>query len=292
MSKKNQGLRQIDAPIYSYWQALYMAFYSSRLYVDVAKRWQGYGVLYMLLLIVLASTPLSVKIIVDFKRYFDEQLTYPIGQLPPLYIQNGQVTFDKPMPYLIKNSAGEVVAIIDTTGKVTGIDGAYPKLSILVTKNKLHYRSPEFKLLAFKKEQQPYEGTVSSQTFDKNDNGIFVGKQWLVTSDIAKIKYSTEALIYPVLALFWFSLYTVFLMAFAYMGHLFALIIFKYRLKYKEACRLFLVASTPQVLVLFVLLTTNTTVPGGGIGYMVLLAVYFNYAIICVRRESNRLVRT
>ena len=290
MSKKNQDIRKVDAPIYHYWQALYMALYSSRLYIDVAKRWQGYGILYMLLLIVIVSTPLSVRIMLDFKHYFDEQLSYPIEQLPTLYIQNGNVVFDKSMPYLIKNKVGDVIAIVDTTGKVTEIGAAYPKLSILVTKDKLYYRPPQFKLLL----QIPaptVDGSVVTKSFGKGTNGVFVGKNWLVTSGISKLKYSTEVLIYPVLALFWFGIYTVFLMALAYMAHLFALILFKYKLKYKDACRLFLVASTAQVVTLFVLLTANITLRGGGLIYMVLLAVYFNYAVICVRRESNRMVR-
>ena len=42
--KIKNKLKLIDAPVYRYWDALYMSFYSRRLYVDVGKRWRGLGI--------------------------------------------------------------------------------------------------------------------------------------------------------------------------------------------------------------------------------------------------------
>ena len=74
MIKKKQTLRPLDAPIYNYWQALYRSFYSGRLYIDVIKRWRGFGALYLLLAISLASIPLSLRIMVDFNHYFEKKM--------------------------------------------------------------------------------------------------------------------------------------------------------------------------------------------------------------------------
>ena len=72
MRKKAPGqqLKNIDSPNYTYWQALYKAFYSWWLYVDVGKRWKGYGFLYLLLAVAVFSMPVSLKAIFDLKRSF------------------------------------------------------------------------------------------------------------------------------------------------------------------------------------------------------------------------------
>jgi hypothetical protein len=290
MSKKNQSMRVIDAPMYNYWQALYMSFYSGRLYVDVAKRWRGFGVLYLLLVIAITSIPLSLRIVYDFNQYFDEQMILPLTKIPPLYVQNGGVLFDKPMPFFIKNKAGAVVAIVDTTGKVKSIDSTYPQLSILITKNKLYFRPPRFHLFFdAPKEMRPEDTFV--QPVDKASNEVFDAKAWISSSGIMTLKRMTELFVYPLVMMFIFGLYVVLMLALAFLGQLFAVIIFKFKMPYKMAARIFLVASTVQIVVFFTLLTSNVVIPGIGFLYMVLLAVYFNYGILCVKRESTKMVR-
>lgn len=51
MSEQNKVLRKVDAPFYNYWQAIVLSFFSSRLYVDVGKRWKGLGFRYLLLIV-------------------------------------------------------------------------------------------------------------------------------------------------------------------------------------------------------------------------------------------------
>ena len=291
MSNKKNNLRLVDAPIYRYWQALYLSFFSRRLYIDVAKRWRGYGVLYLLLVIAIASIPLSARIIFDFNQYFNEQLVLPLERFPSLLVQNGEVSFDSPMPYLIKNKTGGIVAIIDTTGKVEKMSSAYPELTILVTKDKLYFRPPKFHIFFIA--PVPTAGDeVYIQPFNKKSNEVFVGKEWVQSSGLLKIKFMTECLVYPLLTMFVFGLYLAFMITIAFIGQLFAIIVFKFRLTFKNACRLFLVASTAQVFLFFITLTTNTVFPGIGFFYMIILALYFNYVILIVRRESNKMVRS
>lgn len=290
MRKKNQSMRVIDAPMYSYWRAIYMSFYSSRLYVDVAKRWQGFGILYLLLVIAIASIPLSARIIYDFNRYFDEQMILPLTKLPPLYVQNGGVVFDKPMPYLIKNKTGAIVAIVDTTGKIKNMDNVYPQLTVLITKDKLYFRPPKFHLFFDTPTPTKSEDTFV-QPLDKSSNEVFDAKAWIASSGIMTLKFMTELFVYPLVMTFLFGLYVVFMLALAFIGQLFAQIIFKFKIPYKMAARVLLVASTVQITVFFILLTTSVVFSGTGLLYMVLLAVYFNYGILCVKRESNKMVR-
>jgi hypothetical protein len=290
MSKKKQALQVTDKPIYSYWQALFMSFYSGRLYVDVAKRWKGLGILYLFLLITIVSIPLSARIVYDFHQYFDQQMVMPLAKLPTMYVQNGQVVFDKPMPYFIKNNAGAVVTIVDTTGQITSIDASYPQLTILITKNKLYFRPPKFHLFLDTIEQTK-TGDIFVQPMDKSGNEVFDGGAWIESSGILKLRLLTEVIIYPLILMFIYGMYALLMLALAFIGQLFAQIIFKFKLPYKMAARMFLVAATPQIVVFFALLTTNMFFTGVGLLYMVLLAVYFYYAVLCVKRESNKLVR-
>ncbi|WP_238584019.1 DUF1189 family protein, partial [Legionella drozanskii] len=94
-----------------YSKALYASFYSSVLYADVVKRWHGLGMGHLLFLIILGVIPLSGRVIVAFNHFFNEEILFPIQALPLLTIQNGEVTYKQPMPYLIKNNKKEVVSI-------------------------------------------------------------------------------------------------------------------------------------------------------------------------------------
>ncbi|HEL8434089.1 TPA: hypothetical protein U0D75_002421, partial [Legionella pneumophila] len=87
VAKEKNKLKPIDAPIYSYWQALYMSFYSKRLFVDVGKRWRGIGLIYLLLVVAICSIPFSIRIASDFNKTFNQQIIQPLLQLPTVYVQ-------------------------------------------------------------------------------------------------------------------------------------------------------------------------------------------------------------
>ncbi len=161
-----------------------MSFYSGRLYVDVAKRWKGFGILYLLLVMSVATIPLSIRLIYDFNDYLNQNMIIPINKLPQLVIQNGEVQFNKPMPYLIKNDKGQVVDIIDTTGKITSFTDNYPNAVFLLLKNKIVTRMPPFKTFL---NSTSNKVTIKEQNLNPNDNEIFVGKDWLVTGKFTKL---------------------------------------------------------------------------------------------------------
>lgn len=290
MSKKPTKMRVADAPIYRYWQALYLAFYSSRLYVDVAKRWRGYGLLYMLLVISIVTIPMSIRVIYNFNQYFNEQMVEPIEKLPILYVQNGQVVFDKPMPYLIKNKSGNAVVIIDTNTTIKEATQLYPDLTVLITNDKLYFKPPRFQLF-FTKQKDLKGETIYGQSLGQNSNEVFVGKEWIASSSILKFKVAAELLVYPLMLGFVYGVYLGVMLFLAFIAQLFAIIIFKFRLTFKESCRIFLVAATAQTALFFIMLAANITIPLGGVFYIALLAIYFNYAVISVKRESNKMVR-
>lgn len=292
MKNKIKDVRLVDAPMYRYWQAFILAFYSSRLYVDVSKRWRGIGLLYLLLAIAVAVIPLATRVTINFNNYFNERLLEPIESLPTLYMQNGKVEFNEPMPYLIKNRKGEVVAIIDTTGVVQAIEGKeYPQLAVLVTSDKLYFRPPKFQL--FVNEPTAGEGEhVYTQSLNKQTNEVFIGKQWVASSGVLKLKYLTDIMIYPVMTCFIFAIYFAFALVLAMLGQTLAHVIFKVKLKFIESCRLFIVAATPQIVLLFLMISLDIILPGYGIVYIAVTAAYFSFAIVSIRKEHKQMVHS
>ena len=289
MKRNKQALRPIDARIFAYWQALYLSFYSPRLYVDVAKRWKGYGFYYLLLVIAVALIPFSARVIVDFNRLFYIQMLEPIKNIPSLYIQNGKVSLDKPMPYLIKNQNGETVAMIDTTGTKPTFGPEYPQLTLFISEDRIYFKPPVMKLPFVEIESGTGE-KVYAQAFPKTSNEVFNGSDWIKASGVLTVKMLIEVLIYPILVLFVFGVYSVLMSLLAMLGQLFASTVLDFKLSYQDACRLFFVSATPEIFLAAICMTFHLGWPGMGFVFITVLAVYFFYAVLCVKNESKRLV--
>ncbi|WP_133127814.1 DUF1189 family protein [Legionella nagasakiensis] len=293
MGKRTQQLRTIDAPIFRYWHAMYMSFYSRRLYVDVSKRWHGFGLTYLFLVLMIACVPLSIRIIVDFRQFLDEQVLFPLEELPPLYIQDGQASFDKPMPYTIKNKQGEIVLIVDTMSTKADLPKLtrnYPKLNVLITKNKLYFRPPRPRFF-FNSDTQMPTNSFYEQSFSNYENEVFVGQEVMKSTVISRIKWMAEFLIYFLLFSIFYSIYLVLTLTLAFLGQVFAQVLFNVKIKYKESCRLFAVAATPQiVLFLMIAFAGNLMFPGMGVFSIGLLAIYYCYGVIAIKSERNKMV--
>jgi hypothetical protein len=290
MKKSKKGLRLINAPVYRYWQALLMAFYSSSLYLDVYKRWRGFGVLYLFLLFSIAVLPLSIAFILKFNHYFESELVFPMQSLPILKIEDGKVVLDKPMPYLIKNPKGEVVSIVDTTGVVKSMTKKYPYLSLLVTQNMIYFRTPEFPFFPHQPDVQTTQNVYSQSVANQIDQ-VFDAKESLKPKLLLRLKYMADLLMYPILLSVFFGMFLVPILFFSFFGQLLSTIVFKYQLTFKQACRLYIVASTPQLFLFFILLGTGVSVPYSAILFMSISAAYFSYAVMAVRKDSRQMVR-
>lgn len=288
--RNNKELRPIDKPFYHYWQALYLSFFSSRFYVDVGKRWKGFGVLYLFFLLCIAALPISLRVGVDFNRFFNERIIGPLLNLPPLIIQEGKLSFDKPMPYFIKDDTGQVTSIIDTTGTVKDMDaGIYPNLAVLFTKDKVFYRFPAPQFF-FSSPATMKASPIYMQPLSERSNEIFDGKRWAQSPEIRRTKLISAALIYPTMVTVFFSMYLTLLLVFSLMAQFIAKYILKYSLNFKQACRLLIVSATPHIIVLLFLLTLHGVFPGLGIVLLALLAAYYSFAVLALKRDGSKLV--
>lgn len=288
MAKINTNLKPINTPVYGLWQALYLCFYSKRFYIDVAKRWKGYGIRYLILMIALWSIPMAIKMGLGFNEIFEQQLIQPLSIIPTIYIQNGEASFDKPMPYMIKNKKGEVVLLVDTTDKINDFTDDYPKLTVLVNKNKVAFRMPNLPILGENPKSNYNKPLI--QYFNKGDNLVFEGKKIVAQNTFTQWKMAAQIMVYPVVFSIFFGMFIFLFLVFGFLGQLFARIFFHYQITVKTSCRLLMIAATPMMLTLLIMELANLVFPGFGFLLAVILSLYFSFAVYSFRSESNQMV--
>lgn len=290
MHKQKQELRPVDAPLYNYWQALYMAVYSPRLYVDVKKRWKGLGITYCLLLTVLLSIPLSVKYIYSFLEYFHDEITYPFEHMPNLYIQNGEVSIDKPIPYLVKDAKNNVVMVIDNNKNYMDLFDKYPHLNLIILKNKFYFNSPSAKI-NFLNTEKKIDRFGYSVDIGKSTNEIFSGSDLSHSNlfSFLKITFSISMifLCWSVL----FSLCVLLNFILSSVCRIISAIVLKYPIHFKDSFRMTLVASTaPLIVIVFFQIMGWYQHGFKGFYYFGAVAIYFSFGIFFVKRESKTMV--
>lgn len=292
MTKKQAtSLRPIDAPHYRYWQALYHSFFNPRLYIDVGKRWKGFGILYLLLVMIIGIVPLYWKTVTNMNRTFQEDIVTPLQKLPILYIQNGNVSVNVAMPYFIKNDKNQVVAIVDTTGKINQLENKqYPKLSFLIMKNKFMFRPPSMNFDFTKNNFNLPEAAVTTRDLPQNLNQVFNSKEWIASSKLNIMNKFMGIILYPSLVLVIFSLYLVLLLALALLAQFVAKILIKVNLSYLESFRVLMVSATPQIAITMICASFNLIFEDFGFFSMIVLAVYFSFAAIAIKRASKKMV--
>ncbi|MGQ3890589.1 DUF1189 family protein [Legionella sp. CNM-4043-24] len=292
MSKQNSGaLTDLDTPHFSYWQALYASFFSPELYVDVGKRWKRLSLGYLLLAMFVILLPLSLRVMYIMNQNLERELFEPIRNIPTLYLQNGKVSLDKPMPYLIKDSSGAVKAIVDTTGKITSITSEYPALTFLITRDSLFYRIPPDPPVFSSVANPVNTGTPEQFKLPADMTEVFNGADWLNSSGVRALKFTVLFSLYPCLAMAFFGLYLSLLLAFAMMVQFVSYIFLKFTVTYAQAFRLLMVASTPQLVLLTLLILFNAVFTGMGAVLLVVIALYCSFGLLSLKRVSNRLVR-
>ncbi|MDF1678283.1 MAG: DUF1189 family protein [Legionellaceae bacterium] len=285
---KKNAKKQKEVAHYRFFEAIYKSFFSGKLYIDVVRRWRGFGALYLFLLLSVLTLPYAVRVMVNYQDTMAQSLLLPMEKLPPFSVYEGRVQFHSPMPYLVKNNQDEVIAVIDTTGSVKQLPYfLYPKASVLVTESALHVLVPNIDLFN-QGNLPPAKETVSS--FGANHTVHFSGEAWLESNHMKSIHYILTLSFYPVLLMVYFGSYVALLFSFALFGQFIARFIFKVHLTFKAAARLVAVAATPQAVIYFALFTWKHVYPGTGVWYVALLATYFSLGVLAYRRDNMAMV--
>lgn len=124
---------------YSILQAVPLSFLSADLYRDVARAWRGVGVAYLVVLVALLALMVVIRMHVGLSGWVNRDARGFVEQIPRLVIRHRVVEVDGAMPLVIRDArSGVELAIIDTTGQITSLDGLEARL--LMTRDHIFYR--------------------------------------------------------------------------------------------------------------------------------------------------------
>lgn len=273
MRKKQKGLALREKSFYSYFQALYMSFYSPNLYLDVGRRWRGFGFGYLLLVCAVVSIPWAVKMGFEYQEDFRQHVVPSIKKMPTIYYVKGKLKIDKKMPYIVRSDVtDEPVVIIDNTGKFNSLENI-PAM-VLFTDNKIITKLQ-------------YTGTDVTEVAPDVDGAIT--PEYLL-SIAEKAKSMVFQLLYPSLTMILFGAELASMLFFAYIGSWVVRVFIKYPLSYRQSLRLAYVAATPQItfFILCFMMKWQNSVLSTLISFLFL--AYYTFAVRTNKLHSNQLV--
>ncbi len=109
--------------------AISASFYSREVYRDVATRWTGTGLLYLLLLLALSWLPSAIRWSLGLRHFAVTESQAVVRQLPTVTVKDGIMTAQPSGRHVIalepeKGSAGDVLVIDDTADTIPVEAGA------------------------------------------------------------------------------------------------------------------------------------------------------------------------
>lgn len=220
-----------------------LAFFSRKLYRDIGHNWKGVNFAYLFLLLAICWIPSSLRLRQDLIQSLDSNQAHLINQLPDIQVTNGQVIVDQQKPYPIKNSAGQTVAIIDTTGSINYIED--PRVMALLTDSALILR----------------RGANSFNTLDLSQVSEFTlnkeaANQWLqaTRTALAPLSYGLFLLLSYIFAVMAMLLTAVVGLMLSNAMH--------GKLKFAAILRIAVAAATPSIILITVSSALGQTIPG------------------------------
>lgn len=254
---------------YSIFHLPVLTFFSKDLYADIGLNWKGVNFLYLLLLLAVCGVGAMVKIHRDLNNFVTNDAPALIDQVPEITIYDGQVSIKEDQPYYITApDSGEVLIIIDTTGKIKSLEET--EAFCLLTKNKVITKKNEF-------QNDSYDlSTIKS--FSVNSEQI---TGW------AKFGGKFAApVIYPFVLIGSYVYRIVQVLIYAAVGMLLASIC-KTKLSYAALIRLAVAAITPGIIVYTILALAGNAIPF----YWYLIAA-MGYLFFAVKSVSGAQAQT
>lgn len=103
--------------------------------VDVARRWSGYGVVWLHLLVALGWVPVAVVEAGRIQARAAEVDAALVG-MPRVLLWDGEARVSGPQPWVARDAQGRAWWVVDTTGALTGLEGHEARA--LLTRTHLH----------------------------------------------------------------------------------------------------------------------------------------------------------
>lgn len=251
--------------------AIPKSFYSKDFYREVGSKWQGFGFVYLFLVIAVFSAPFILFALfyvttVTLDKPFD--FNYMINQVPQMTVKNGEISTEVAMPYYVKNKeTGEAIMVIDTTRPVTDWSQSINegKVFIVVGKNQIltgrNSNSSEKRLYDVSKD---IDTVVTSGTV-REFAEIIIGYAWAAVIFMALI-FIAVFFIARVVAMFFYGI----------LAKVISLIL-RTKFSYTDCVRFASVATTPTIALSLLSMVFAFSLSGWT--YFAVNTVYIFYAI-------------
>lgn len=125
-------------PNFPFYRAPFAAFHSADLYRDVALRWRGLAMGYLLALLALLWLPTALTLRSDMRVLRDDVAPPIIRQVPRIVIDNGTAIVAGETPRTIVGADGEPLALIDLAAGPEALETSGAQL--LLTRERLYVR--------------------------------------------------------------------------------------------------------------------------------------------------------
>lgn len=244
---------------YNIFQALYMSFYSKKLYRDVALNWGGKSFLYLLMLLTIISIYFAISIQNIVTVGYEAFYTQISPQVPVLTIKDGKISTPENRPYFIIDPDTKFTyAVIDTSGRYTTIEQAKAPVLItqtqVITKNETRTYSVPANNVEQKLDLQEINGYVHK----------FLGYLWII---------------FFMLCVFGFYVYRLIqALVYSLIGKVFAMS-FKIPLTYGQILQIAMVAITPAIIISTIQYAVKFEMRHDLILYFILGIAYLFYGI-------------
>ncbi len=258
---------------YRMFQAPVMAFFSPSFYRDVDQHWKGTGFAYLLLLLTICWVPTMVHFHFSVADFVEKEAPAFTAQIPTIRIIKGEASAEVAQPYRINDpDSGTVLALIDTTGKTTSLEGTEARA--LLTKTELIYKKSDIETRSFSFKD------IKDCTLDQQ-----VISRWMT----AFRKY-LAVVSFPFAVIGSFVFRIVQLLIYAAIGLLFAKWC-KTSRPYDTLLRLSAMAVTPVIIVSTVLDMASVRVPWHGLLYFIAAMAYLFFGIKTVSQQAAAQVK-
>jgi hypothetical protein len=260
---------------YSGWQALFLSFWSSDLYRDVARNWQGVGYLYLLLVVSLSVFFLAAQVQIVAAPKAQEIIDSIIDQTPNIKIEKGKLSIDKPSPFVIKEpKSGKALITFDTQDKPMTLEES--KSVVLVTSRSVIAQ----KRSALRSEGSTGKGgaPIGEETYDLSTVDSFVFDKAAVEGMVHAFLKWLGVLLFVIWVPFAFVFSILQTLLYALIGRLFASNM-SIELTYGTLVRLAVIALTPVLLLDSVLKVAGVNPPFWGLCCVVLALGYLYFGV-------------
>jgi hypothetical protein len=238
-----------------------LAFFSKKLYRDVALRWKGTAFGYLLLLLAVCWVPGMINIHAGVAEFVANEAPKLVSQIPVVTIVDGQASIDEPQPYYILDpDSGEALIVIDTTGDITSLEET--EAQALITRTGAIYR----------------KSAIETRTFNFSEIDRFVLTQNRIYGWLDAGKRYAAPVLYPFCVLGSFIFRILQALLYAAIGLLIARLL-KTERSYDDLLRLSVVAVTPAIIAVTLLDLAGIVLPFAGLWFFLVAMGYLTFGI-------------